>query len=211
MLDGIRALIAQICRSTDAELRWLLPKLPSDVTLMCSFGEQVIPEFGYGASALDKHTITFVIAPSTADEVEQIIKEHLRHVLFHEGHHLVRGWVRRGGMRRGSFIDGVICEGLASTFERDAAGHTAPWCDYPEAVRAWVDELLALPVDADYQRWMFRHPDGRRWIGYKAGTYIVDRAFERTGLDAARLVSTPSRQILELAGLPPPRHIADNF
>jgi uncharacterized protein YjaZ len=69
----------------------------------------------------------------------------------------------------------------------------------------WVDELLALPRFANYRRWMFYHPDGRPWIGYRAGTYIADRAIARSGLDAAELVSVPTERILALADLPQPR------
>jgi hypothetical protein len=199
-----RTLAATICRDADDELRQLLPGLPPDIVVSCSLGTHVVPGIGCGATAMDSRTIALVVKPSSTSTVEQILRDHLRHLLFHECHHLVRGWVRRGGMRRRHFIDGVICEGLASAFERDAAGHAAPWCEYPEDVRAWVDELLALPLLADYRHWMFHHPDGRQWIGYKAGTYITDRAIARSGLDAATLVSVPAERILELAGLPQP-------
>lgn len=195
----------QICRDTATELQRWLPDLPANVIVSFSQGHHVIPGLGYGAAALDRHTIAFAVQPAIQNTVQQIFEKHLRHTLFHECHHLVRGWVKRGGLRRRHFIDGVICEGLASAFERDAAGHASPWCDYPEAVHGWIDELLALPVGANYRHWMFRHPDGRQWIGYKAGTCIADLAMQRSGLDAARLVSTPTGQILELAGLPQPR------
>ena len=59
---------------------------------------------------------------------------------------------------------------------------------------------MALPITADYAEWMFRHPDGRRWIGYRAGTYIADRAMKATELSAAELAITPTARVLELAG-----------
>lgn len=165
---------------------------------------------GYGATALDRHTIAFTLDEMPAHRQQAIVAEHLRHTLFHECHHLVRGWIRQGGERHPSFIHGVICEGLASAFERDAAGHASPWCSDPDDVDAWVEELLALPAHADYRHWMFHHPGGRRWIGYRAGTYIADRAIERSGRDAAQLAGTPCMRILDLAArasrkLSPPR------
>jgi hypothetical protein len=48
---------------------------------------------------------------------------------------------------------------------------------------------------------MFQHPDGRRWIGYRAGTYIADRAIAASSRSAAELVQTPTGEILSLAGI----------
>ncbi len=206
LTDSARMLAETISRDVANELRQLLPDLPADITLTYSFGTGVIPGLGFGATALDPRTISFVVAPAPTHAVERILQTYLRPTLFHECHHLVRGWVRHGGMRQRHFIDGVICEGLAVAFERDAGGHATSWSDYPEQrVRGWVDELLALPRFANYRHWMFRHPDGRQWIGYKAGTYIADLAIARSGRDAAELVSVPTEHILELAGLPQPR------
>jgi uncharacterized protein YjaZ len=47
---------------------------------------------------------------------------------------------------------------------------------------------------------MFQHPDGRRWIGYRAGTLIVDRAIAASGASSAALVRVPTADILALAG-----------
>ena len=87
-------------------------------------------------------------------------------MLFHEIHHLVRDTT----IPRSSLKDHVIGEGMASVFERDFAGATYPFMDYPDDVSGWVTELLALPdfdpfsPDGQVQRrnWMGRHPDGRR-------------------------------------------------
>lgn len=205
--DGARALATRICDRVGTELGRLLPGLPHEITLHCSLGGNIIPRMGYGASALDRQTVAFVMEPASPHVLEKVLDTHLRHALYHECHHLVRGWVKHGGQPPHHFIDGVICEGLASAFERDAADYVAPWCEYPNEVRSWVDELLALPAGSDYRHWMFHHPDGRRWIGYKAGVYIADRATERSGLDAAQLVSISAERIIEWAGLPRPRPI----
>jgi hypothetical protein len=69
------------------------------------------------------------------------------------------------GARRTSFMDGVVSEGLATAFERDAGGRLPPW---------------------------FQHPDGRRRIGYRAGTYIADQAIAASGSSAADLVLAPT-------------------
>jgi hypothetical protein len=98
-------------------------------------------------------------------------------------------------------MDGVVSEGLATAFERDAAGRRPRWGEYSQEAAGWVAELLRLPLTAPYNEWMFLHPDGRRWIGYRAGTYIADRAIAASGLSAAQLVLVPTDEILKMAGI----------
>ena len=61
----------------------------------------------------------------------------------------------------------------------------------------------ALPLSAcmQYGQWMFQHPDGRRWIGYRAGTYIADQAIAASKLSAIELAATPTDEILQRAGM----------
>ena len=104
-------------------------------------------------------------------------------------------------------MDHVIGEGMASVFEREFGGATYPFMEYPDDVSGWVTELLALPdldpftPDGQAQRrnWMSRHPDGRHWIGYRAGTYLVDRASRASEKSAADLVTLPTEGVLQLA------------
>lgn len=147
-------------------------------------------------------SVSFALDPDHASDSASLMHSHLRPALFHECHHLIRGWVMRGGKRRSRFIDGVIHEGLAVAFERDATGHASAWSNYPDDVHNWVDDLLPLPVYAPDAKWMFYHPDGRRWIGYRAGLFIADRAMAASRLSAAELAQTPCKDILALADIP---------
>ena len=197
-----RRIANKICADSAMELRVLLPALPDVVHVQIGNHGRVIPQFGYGARATTMNSVSFVLNPDHAKASALLMQEHLRPALFHECHHLVRGWVLRGGRRPRRFIDGVIHEGLASAFERDAAGQASPWTSYPSEVGSWVNELLALPVNAPYADWMFFHPDGRRWIGYRAGVFIADCAIAASGLTAAELVHSSSEEILALANIP---------
>jgi hypothetical protein len=98
-------------------------------------------------------------------------------------------------------MDRVVSEGLATVLERDFGGGRPPWGEYPADVDQWVQELLKLPDSEPSNHWMFRHPDGRRWTGYRAGTYIADRAVAASGRSAAELVITPIDEILRFAGV----------
>lgn len=98
-----------------------------------------------------------------------------------------------------SFMDTVISEGMATVFARDSAGVATPWSDYSGEVADWSDEIRNLEPGFNYSEWMFSHPDGRRWIGYAVGTYLVDLAVAASGKTAAELATTSTGEILELA------------
>ncbi len=121
-----------------------------------------------------------------------IAPEHLRGALFHEFHHLVRG------STGSTLIDQAVTEGLATAFERDFAGVDPPWARYPADASDWVKELLSQPSTAG-REWLYQHPDGRRWIGMRAGTYLVDRAMAQTGRTSADLVFATTADVLQMA------------
>lgn len=100
-------------------------------------------------------------------------------------------------------MDAVMAEGLATAFSRDVTKSQPLWSVYPTHVADWVRELQGLTAAhawPRYREWMIQHPDGRRWIGYRAGTYLADRAIKASGRSAADLASTPVSDILRLAG-----------
>jgi hypothetical protein len=96
-------------------------------------------------------------------------------------------------------MDQVITEGMATAFERDFAGTSPPWGVYPDDVSDWAKELMALPPTARRDHWLIRHPDGRRWIGYRAGTYLVDRAMRTSEQSSAELVSRSTEDVIKIA------------
>ena len=188
-----RRTIARIAGLAALEARRSLPALAPQITLQVQSGKDVIPELGATAAvAGSPDWVRWTVDPDHPGGVVKIAESHLRGALFHEFHHLVRS----STISYHTLMDHVISEGLATAFERDFAGASYPWGDYPSDVSKWVDELLALPPTAKSSEWMFRHPDGRRWIGYKAGTYLVDQAMKRLNRTSAELVATPTEEIL---------------
>ena len=120
--------------------------------------------------------------------------------LFHEFHHLVRGWT----MTQNRFGPGIaiaaVNEGLASVFAETYSGTTFDRFDYPDDASDWLDEILSLPLDADYNAWMNDHPDGRIAIGYRVGRYVVHEAMRHSGQSVLELSTLSPEQILGLAG-----------
>jgi hypothetical protein len=193
--------ITEICEATDREVRKLLPILSDEIELAAQTGTRVIPETGETATAVGSRRIRWVVNPSLHGGLASIARAQLRCTLFHELHHLARGSVIEGGGPKPTLMDAVISEGLATAFERDAGGRKSPWSEYPLEVTSWVEELLQVPATASHRSWMFSHPDGRRWIGYRAGVYIADQAQRNAGLSAVDLVRASTYEVLRLAGI----------
>lgn len=188
-----RALIQRIADETAVEARRHLPNLADPLVLRVQSGKDVISEIGATAAVIPPDWVVWTVDADRSEGVSAIAKEHLRGTLFHEFHHLVRGSTRNG------LIDQVVTEGLATAFERDFAGVGRPWALYPDDASEWVKELLSQPSTANRDEWLFRHPDGRRWVGLRAGTYLVDQAMKNTGRTSADLVSTSAADLLRMA------------
>ncbi len=187
--DEDKRALRSIANETALEVRRLLPELPELLRLKVQPGHDVIPETGEGASAFPPDSVYWTVDPKRATET---IQQQLRPTLFHEFHHLVRD----AKLPRGTILDAAISEGLATVFERDYAGAAAPWGKYPAEVSAWAAELRALPPSASRQEWLFRHPDGRRWIGFKVGTYLVEHALSSTGKSLLTLTYAGTEEIV---------------
>ena len=187
-----RRTIARVAGLATLEARRYLPALAPQLTLQVRSGKDVIPELGATATVGLSDWVQWTVDPDHPLGVVKIAETHLRGALFHEFHHLVRSVT----ISTETLMDHVVTEGLATAFERDFAGESRPWADYPDDVPKWVDELLLQPPTAKRSEWLSRHPDGRRWIGYKAGTYLVDQAMKRLNRSSAELVATPPDEIL---------------
>ena len=134
-------------------------------------------------AAIAFNRVGWTVNPDLPGGVAAIARAQLRSTLFHELHHVARGWVMYGGAAPGSFMEGVVSEGLATVFERDFGGWEPPWGEYPEDVEEWVAELLELPPSAPYSDWMFRHPDGRRWIPWSScNRFLTGNTSSRPGI-----------------------------
>ena len=193
--ESERGDIQSIADATAMEVRHLLPALPRELSLHVQPATSVIPETGETAYASLPNFIGWMVDPHHAGGAGATAQRELRATLFHELHHLVR-YAAVG--KPESLMADVVADGLATVFERDAAGASPPWGAYPEDAADWLRELRALPPDADHGYWLTAiHADGRRWIGMRAGAYLVDRAIAASGKSAATLVSTSTKEIVD--------------
>ena len=125
----------------------------------------------------------------------------LSSTIFHEFHHLDRGWTIQGNKFGAGIPIAAVNEGLATVFSEEYTGvYFEDAYSYPEDAVEWLEEILALPEDADYSTWMMgEHPDGRNSIGYRVGRYVIHQATAKSGKDILKLSKLSPNEILELA------------
>jgi hypothetical protein len=189
-----RRAIQQTADAAARDVRVLLPGLPKRLLLVVRSGKSVIPETGENGTTVGPSGVDWTVDPDR--DVLSVIRTQLRPTLFHELHHLVRGSTTTA---RRSLMDSVVTEGMATAFERDFAKVDPPWGKPPPEIMDWTREILRQPDSAPPDTWLIRHPDGRRWIGMRVGTFLVDRSTKVSGRSAAELVSTSTDEILRLA------------
>jgi uncharacterized protein YjaZ len=192
-----RRTIERIADATIPEVRRHLPALANDLVLKVYPGTDVIPETGEAGSTALTDRVFWIVHPHRPDSIVEIANRELRGTLFHELHHLARSQIGEPV----TLMTRVVAEGLATVFERDGAGMSPPWGQYPSDVSDWVNELLLNRGDYTTQQLLYRHPDGRRWMGMKTGTYIADQAIRASGRSAAELATVPTTEVLRLAGI----------
>ncbi|MCL7931083.1 hypothetical protein [Halomonas llamarensis] len=105
--DARRA-IAEVCVDTEPEIRSLLGGLHENIELACQTGPFVIPETGEMGTAIPPNRVAWTVDSRLPGGVATVARAQLRFTLFHELHHLVRGWVMYGGAARTSFMEGVV-------------------------------------------------------------------------------------------------------
>ncbi len=129
-----RRTIGCIARGAAAEARQLLTALPERIVLRVDADDNVSEMTNAAGTAVAPHRIYWSVDPDRGGGVVATAEKHLRPMLLHELHHLVRD----AAIRRASLMDHVISEGMASAFERDHAGARYPFSEYPDDVAAWV-------------------------------------------------------------------------
>lgn len=190
-----RHVVRSIAEEAVTDVRKLLPGLPKQLTIRIQSDASLSEETGEEADGVQPNTVVWTVDPKHEGGVTAVARARLRSSLFHELHHLARD----ASQPRDTILDRAVGEGLATTFERDFAGSRKPWCNYPSEAAGWIHEIARLPPSEPREPWTNRHPDGRRWAAYQAGTYVVDRAMKSSKKSSADLALASTHTILALA------------
>ncbi len=167
-----------------------------NITVRPHEGMNIIPETGEGGYTVDTELVSLSFDPGVPYGKETLMKS-LRETVFHELNHVHR-WME--SKYDSHMLNSVVFEGLATTFADDYAGAESLWGKYDgEPVEEWLKEL-GTKTNAEYSAYFYRHPDGRRWMGYKVGSWLVREAMKDSGKTVVELTRMQWRELIELAG-----------
>lgn len=152
----------------------------------------LIPETQDAGYTVNSELVMLAFNPNAPTKV----LENITGTVFHEMNHAARYNIP---IFHHSFLDSCVMEGLATVFAREYAGDDALWSHQVENVSNWIKEIIEQGANININDYMYSHPDGRRWIGYKVGTYIVDKAIKNSEKSVVDLTQMECLDILKLA------------
>ena len=200
-----KELIQEIITNSEVEIRALLPQLPDSITVAVEIVDWNLDVVGGVTGRTETNSPPFVaiqISEKYPGGVTAASQTALKHTIFHEFHHLSRGWAIQDNRYGPGIPIAAVNEGLAVVFSEEYTHQSMKADSPPEAAVAeqWMKEILALPIDANYQHWMFEHPDGRQSIGYRTGNYIIRKAMANSGKNVLELSKNTPDEIWNLVG-----------
>ena len=195
--DSASRIIRQMISDSEIEVRALLPSLPDSILVNIEVVDRDIDVVGGVSGRVEAPgKVTIQLSSTYPGGILAAAETALSSTIFHEFHHLFRGWTIQDNRFGQGIPIAAVNEGLASVFSETYTGvyfKAAYSC--PEDVADWLAEIQALPTDANYQIWMMgKHPDGRNSIGYRVGRFIIHRAAKQSGKGIIELAcSHPTR------------------
>lgn len=149
----------------------------TNVQLEPTPGDYVIPETSVMGMTYDPTHVSIWFDASMPYQKAEMLKS-LRGTVFHELVHAVNfaqnPW-------KPDAVFGALSEGLATVFEREYGDVDPLWGKYEDGktMQKWLDEIKKLPENGIKNREYFiEHGDGRKWIVYKTGAWMIDKLIE---------------------------------
>lgn len=187
------------------KVRSLLPNLPKDIKVVVEIVDWNLNNVGGVTGRTETNSpavVAIQIANTFKGGVSSAIDIGLESTIYHEFHHLSCGWAIQDNKFEPGISIAMVIEGLAEVFAEEYTGAVFDENHVPkgEDAEAWIKEILELPKYANYQKWMFEHPDGRTSIGYRSGNFLVRKVMDKTGKNILELSKLAPNEIIKLAG-----------
>lgn len=198
-----KQLINDIIVQAEDKVSSLLPGFPEKIKVIVSITDENVDQLGGVNGRTESNTPAVVIVKVSKiypGGVKKAIKKALSALVFHEFHHLYRGWAIQDNKFDKGISIAAVNEGLAVMFSEIYTGVILEGNIYPSDADDWAKEIMQLPKNANYSTWMFRHPDGRSAVGYRAGSFIIRKVMSSTGKSILELSDLGPTEILKLAG-----------
>ena len=202
--ESQKVFIREVISNTEEEVRNLLPNLPDSIKVIVAnvdWNLDVVNGVTGRTETNHPPLVLIQISNNYQGGVIDSVYQGIKSTIFHEFHHLSRGWAIQDNKFSYGIPNAMVNEGLAVAFTEIFTGNINEVNAYTEEADHWVKEILALPLDASYSDWvMGEHPDGRTYIGYRTGNFLVRRAMNNSGKSILELSNLMPNEIIKLAG-----------
>ncbi|MBE1298548.1 MAG: hypothetical protein GJ680_01380 [Alteromonadaceae bacterium] len=208
--DAHKQRIENIAVIAERDVRLFFPEMNKNINFTVSTMDVDLSMVGHATGMALRHTgtaeVQLRLSTFEGASLDVAINDGLRSLLLHELHHVARGWAIEDNRFPYGIYIAAVNEGLAVVFAELLTGNAYDGNIGPADVDTWVDEILALPQDANYNKWVSGfHPDGRGAIGYKTGRYIIYKALVEGDKNIVQLSKMSIHDILKEAGIKPPK------
>ena len=196
--------IREVISNSEEEVRNLLPNLPDSIKVIVEnvdWNLDIVNGVTGRTETNHPPLVLIQISNNYQGGVIDSVYQGIKSTIFHEFHHLSRGWAIQDNKFGPGISNAMVNEGLAVAFTEIYTGNIIDVNSYTEEADNWVNEILSLPLDASYAEWvMGEHPDGRTYIGYRTGNFLVRRAMNNSGKSILELSNLMPNEIIKLAG-----------
>jgi len=141
--DFIRELII----NSESEVRNLLPKLPDSINVIVENVDWDLDIVGgvTGRTETNSPPLVMVqISNNYQDGIIDSVHSALKTTIFHEFHHLTRGWAIQDNKFSYGIPNAMVNEGLAVAFTEIYTGNLNETNAYTNEADSWVQEILNL-------------------------------------------------------------------
>ena len=199
-----KVFILEVIRNSEEEVRNLLPNLPDSIKVIVEnvdWNLNIVNGVTGRTETNHPPLVLVQISNNYKDGVIDSAYQGIKSTIFHEFHHLSRGWAIQDNKFSYGIPNAMVNEGLAVAFTEIYTGSINEVEAYTDEADNWVKEILALPLDASYSDWvMGEHPDGRTYIGYRTGNFLVRKAMIKSRRSILELSELMPNEIIKLAG-----------
>ena len=199
-----KVFIREVISNSEDEVRKLLPKLPDSIKVIVEAVDwdlDIVNGVTGRAETNSPPLVLVQISQHYQGGVIDLAYQGIKSTIFHEFHHLSRGWAIQDNKFSYGIPNAMVNEGLAVAFTEIYTGNINEVESYTDEADNWVKEILALPLDASYAKWMMgKHPDGRTYIGYRTGNFLARKAMTKSGKTILDLSELMPNEIIKLAG-----------
>ena len=193
-----------VISSSEEEVRNLLPNLPDSIMVIVEAVDWDLDIVNGVTGRAETNSPPLVLVQISHHYKGGVIDstyQGIKSTIFHEFHHLSRGWAIQDNKFSYGIPNAMVNEGLAVAFTEIYTGSKNEAESYTDEADNWVKEILALPLDASYSEWMMgEHPDGRTYIGYRTGNYLARKTMIKSGKTILELSELMPNEIIKLAG-----------